>query len=186
MKGIVIYKGKYGATQQYANWLGEKLNLPVTDSTNILGSELRQYDYLLIGSSVYIGKLQIQNWMKDNLSILRGKKIFLFQVATTPPVEQEKRQAYNRASIPSAILKNCEFYFLPGRMFMHKLSWKDRFMLKMGARLTKDAAAKKIMLTDYNNVKEENIAALLHAVRQYSVLSKPINQQTELFSPSKL
>ena len=29
MKGIIIYKGKYGATAQYAQWLGEELNFPV-------------------------------------------------------------------------------------------------------------------------------------------------------------
>ena len=176
MKGIVIYKGKYGATRQYAKWIGGELGLPVEDSKDIMENELSYFDFLLIGSSVYIGKLQIQKWLRDNLAYLSGKKIFLFQVAATSPENEEERQSYNRASIPEEILKNCEFYFLPGRMIMQKLSWKDRFMLKMGARLTKDPAAKKTMLTDYNNVRKENIAALLNAVREFSAVSRPIVQ----------
>ena len=63
-------------------------------------------------------------------------------------------------------------------MIMQKLSWKDRVMLKIGARLTKDPAAKKTMLTNYNNVRKENIAALLNAVRRFSAVSRPIEQQT--------
>ena len=167
MKGIIIYKGKYGATQQYAEWLGEELSLPVVTAQDIKEDQLKEYDFLLIGASVYIGKLQIQKWLKNNLAFIRGKKIFLFQVAATPPEEKEKRQAYNRSGIPEEIIKDCEFYFLPGRMIMQNLSWKDRFMLKMGARLAKDPVAKKTMLTDYDDVRKDNIAEILTVVRNY-------------------
>lgn len=179
MKGIIIYKGKYGATQQYAEWFGGELSLPVADSKDIKENELTYYDFLLIGTSVYIGKLQIQKWLKDNFSFIRSKKIFLFQVAATPPEEKEKRQAYNRSGIPSAIINNCEFYFLPGRMMMQKLSWKDRFMLKMGARLTKDPAAKKTMLTDYDDVRKENIGEMLTAVKNYLVAEAQVVSERE-------
>ena len=29
MKGLIIFKGKYGATRQYAGWIGDELQLPV-------------------------------------------------------------------------------------------------------------------------------------------------------------
>ena len=179
MKGIVIYKGKYGATKQYAKWIGGELGLPVADSKDIKENELSYYDFLLIGTSVYIGKLQIQKWLKDNIAYLHGKKIFLFQVAATLPEEKEKRQAYNRASIPEKILKNCEFYFLPGRMIMQKLSWIDRFMLKMGARVTKDPTAKKMMLTDYDNVRKESITEIIIAVKGLLLSQPPLLLQKE-------
>ena len=54
MKGIVIYKGKYGATKQYAKWIGGELGLPVEDSKDIMENELSYFDFLLIGSGVYI------------------------------------------------------------------------------------------------------------------------------------
>lgn len=167
MKGIIIYKGKYGATQQYSEWLGQDLSLPVVSAQDIKEDQLNEYDYILLGSSVYIGKLQIKEWLADNVTFLRHKKIFLFQVAATPIKEKEKRQAYNLSGIPGEILNNFDFYFLPGRMIMQKLSWKDRFMLRMGARLIKDQNAKKKMLTDYNDVNKENIEQLSGKVKGY-------------------
>jgi len=176
MKGIIIYKGKYGATQQYAQWLGEELNLPVAASDKIDGNDLLNYDFLVIGSSVYIGKLQISKWLKANLPSLRGKKIFFFQVAATPPDQKEKLETYIRSGVPAEIRNQCEFYFYPGKMILSNLSWIDRFMLKMGARLTKDPDAKKGMLTDFNDVKKENIAGLASEVKKLCSTNKQVIQ----------
>ena len=172
MKGIIIYKGKYGATQQYAQWLGEELNLPVAASDKVVGNDLLNYDFLVIGSSVYIGKLQISKWLKANLASLKGKKIFFFQVAATPPGQKEKLETYIRSGVPEEIRNQCEFYFYPGKMILNNLSWTDRFMLKMGARLTKDPDEKKGMLTDFNNVKKENIAGLASEVKNFCSTNK--------------
>ena len=57
------------------------MNLPIAASDKIDGNDLSNYDFLVIGSSVYIGKVQISKWLKANLALLKGKKIFFFQVA---------------------------------------------------------------------------------------------------------
>lgn len=167
MKGIIIYKGKYGATRQYAKWLGLELGLPVVSTINIHGKQLKDFDYLLIGSSVYIGKLQVKDWLKENADMVEGKKIFFFQVAAAPASDLEKRMVYNTSSIPQKLIPYCKFFFLDGKMTMKNLSWFDRFMLKMGARLTKDPQAKKHMLTDFDRVKKENLNEMLSAVRAH-------------------
>jgi len=167
MNGIIVYKGKYGATRQYAQWLGHELNLPVYTPAELQKKELSLCDFIIIGSSVYIGKLQVSQWLRSNLDVIRGKKIFFFQVAGTPPEEKEKLETYIRAGVPAEIRDDCEFFFYPGKMVMKELSWTDRFMLKMGARLTKDPNAKKTMLTDYNQVKLENITSLANAVKDF-------------------
>ena len=64
------------------------------------------------------------------------------------------------------------FFYYPGKMAIRELSWTDRFMLKMGAKLTKDPAAKKTMLTDYNQVKQENISSLVNAVKNFRTAKK--------------
>jgi menaquinone-dependent protoporphyrinogen IX oxidase len=172
MKGLIVYKGKYGATQQYAQWLGEELNLPVAASDNTNENDLSNYDFFVIGSSVYIGKLQIGKWLKANLASLKVKKIFFFQVAATPPDQKEKLETYIRSGVPEVIRNQCEFYFYAGKMIFNNLSWTDRFMLKMGARLTKDPAEKKGMLTDFNNVKKENISGLVIEVKNFCSINK--------------
>jgi menaquinone-dependent protoporphyrinogen IX oxidase len=167
MKGLVIYKGKYGATKQYAMWIGRELRLPVASAGRFPVDELPKYDYFILGSSVYIGKLEIKDWLKKNFDLLQNKKVFFFQVAASPIGQIEKRESYNKASLPATILEKIRFYYLPGRMIMRNLSAWDRFMLKMGARLTKDPLEKKTMLTDFDHVKKENILPVTEAVRNF-------------------
>ncbi|HEU4859028.1 MAG TPA: flavodoxin domain-containing protein [Chitinophagaceae bacterium] len=173
MKGLVIYKGKYGATKQYAMWIGQELKLSVASADRFPLDELSKYDYFILGSSVYIGQLEIKNWLKKNFKILQNKKIFLFQVAASPTNQLEKRESYNKASLSADILRKIQFYYLPGRMIMRNLSAWDRFMLKMGARLTKDPVEKKKMLTDFNDVKKENIDLVVKAVQHFTNIYKP-------------
>lgn len=180
MKAVIIHKGKYGATKQYALWLGHELGLQVRSANIINGNQLDPFDTLLIGTSVYIGKLKIRDWLKENLDFLKNKKIILFQVAGSPPEEKDKRQAYNTASIPASIIGNCECYFLPGRMIIGKLSWKDRFMLKMGARLAKDPKDRKTMLTDYDHVKKENLAELISEMKKRMLGTAPLIVEKDL------
>ena len=173
MKGLVIYKGKYGATKQYAMWIGQELQLSVASADRFPVDELPKYDYFILGSSVYMGQLEIKNWLKKNFKILQNKRIFFFQVAGSPPEQSEKRESYNKASLSADILKKIQFYYLPGRMIMRNLSAWDRFMLKMGARLTKDPAEKEKMLTDFNDVNKENTDPLVKAVRNFANIYEP-------------
>lgn len=175
MNAIIVYKGKYGATRQYANWLGRELGIIVTRAEKIKGEQLKKYDMFLVGSSVYIGQLQIKKWLKRNLEFLRNKKIFFFQVAGTPPQEREKRQGYNLAGIPAELIKDCEFYFLAGRMSVQKLSTWDRFLLKMGARMTKDPVESKRMLTDYDDVKKNNLDEMINGINKYLTPKRTIS-----------
>jgi menaquinone-dependent protoporphyrinogen IX oxidase len=172
MNGIIVYKGKYGATRQYAQWLGHELGLPVYTSNEIQKKELSLCDFIVIGTSVYIGKLQISQWLRNNLDLIRGKKIFFFQVAGTPPDQTEKLETYIRSGVPEELRRQCEFFYYPGKMAIRELSWTDRFMLKMGARLTKDPVEKKTMLTDYNQVKQTNISSLVSAVKNFRTAKK--------------
>ena len=178
MKGVIIYKGKYGATQQYAKWISEELGFPVIQAKNIEKNTLNLYDIVVVGTSVYIGKLQISTWLKKNFSFIRDKKIFLYQVAGTPTSEIKKREEFNSKSLPPEILEKCKVYFLAGRQIKNKLSWYDRFMLKMGARLTKDPAEKKLMLADYDHVKKENLKLILGDIR-YQLQNTHLNQEKE-------
>ena len=173
MKGLVIYKGKYGATKQYAMWIGQELQLPVASADRFPVDELLNYDYFILGSSVYIGKLEIKDWLKKNFYVLQNKMIFFFQVAASPVEQIEKRQSYNKASLPPSILKNIEFYYLPGRMIMRNLSVWDRFMLKMGAKLAKDPVEKKAMLTDFDHVKKEKVIPIMEGVRTFLEMFEP-------------
>ena len=71
MKGIIIYKSKYGATSQYAHWLSEELKLPAREPEEITSNELADCDFIIVGSAVYVGNLLIRKWLKKHLDILQ-------------------------------------------------------------------------------------------------------------------
>ena len=181
MKGVIIYKGKYGATQQYAEWLSSELQLPVIPSKNISGESLKAYDFFIIGSSVYIGKLQLKKWLHKNSSFLLGKNIFFFQVAGTDPKEKAKRQVYNDTGIPTELAGKLYTFFLPGRLKIDKLSWLDRLLLKIGARLAKHEEEKVIMLTDYDFVQKKELSGLLNSVHSFLKSQSTSKKQSVLF-----
>lgn len=166
MKNVIVYKGKYGATEQYAKWLSEVLLCPVYEAGSEPESLTQRADTVILGTSVYIGKLQLKQWISNHATQLISKKIFLFVVCGTPDSQHEKRMVWIKQNIPPSLLPSCQVFFLQGRLKMSKLSWKDRLLLKIGARLSPDPIERKNMLTEYDDVKKENLQPLLAAIAQ--------------------
>lgn len=167
MKGLIIYKGKYGATRDYAALLSKELDLPVFTPT-VIGRQLMEADYVLIGSSVYVGKLQLQSWLIRNQEWLKTKKLFFFIVCGTPAGDKEKTDKIIADNIPLT-LRNNSIFFLKGRMIRHQLSWTDRLLLKMGAWLTKDPEERKRMQGDFDGVGMPALRPLLQALKLWDL-----------------
>ncbi|HRN57907.1 MAG TPA: flavodoxin domain-containing protein [Agriterribacter sp.] len=160
MKSVIIYKGRYGATRQYAGWLGAALHVPLKTPEELQESDINTHDFIIAGSSVYVGKLLIRDWIRQHAGILKNKKILLFIVCgSNNPKDHEK---IIRQNIPDGLFAPDNIFFLPGRLIQSKLSWKDRFMLNVGAMLVKDPEAKKFMRQDRDNVKIENMSAVIN------------------------
>jgi menaquinone-dependent protoporphyrinogen IX oxidase len=179
MKGAIIYKGKYGATRQYATWLGDVLRLPVLDLENAGPSIIAQFDYLLLGSSVYVGRTKHSEWLERNAALLQGKKLFHFIVCGTPLSEKQKLEQIMEKNIPVPLRQPASAWFLPGRMIKKELSWKDRMMLKMGARLEGNPEVRKNMLNDFDGVRQERLSTLIKAVMTYTRQDKDSRQKLE-------
>jgi menaquinone-dependent protoporphyrinogen IX oxidase len=168
MRGIVVYKGKYGATRQYAEWLGAELELPVQPAEKLTKGKPSLFDYVVIGSSVYVGKLLMGKWLRKNLGLLRGKRLFLFIVCATPDSEPTKQGDIIKRNVPVSLLGQLNIFFLPGRLVRHKLSWKDALILRLGAWLEKDPVKKRAMLSDIDEVKIENLSNTIESVRRFT------------------
>ena len=167
-KGIVVYKGKYGATRQYAEWLGAELALPVQPAEKLTREKLSSFDYLVIGSSVYVGKLLMGKWLRKNLALLGSKKLFLFIVCATPDSERTTQAGIIKGNVPASLLGQLNISFLPGRLVRHKLSWKDALLLRLGGWLEKDPVKKRAMLSDIDGVKMENLSKTTEPVRRFT------------------
>ncbi|WP_341835661.1 flavodoxin domain-containing protein [Chitinophaga pollutisoli] len=164
MKGLIVYKGKYGATMQYGIWLGAALHCPVAKSDFVRPEQITQADYLLIGTSVYIGQLQIKQWLQVNLPLLEGKRIIFFVIAGGIPDKPGEVRSYYEKCVPASLRETATCFYLPGRLNYGLLSLKDKLLLRIGAWF---AARKgqKIGLADYNHVQREHLAPVIEAAR---------------------
>jgi menaquinone-dependent protoporphyrinogen IX oxidase len=186
-RGLIVYESKYGAAQQYAEWVGAALSLPITMPGKLSPAQLQELDYVVIGTPVYNGLFRIKNWLKQQVNVLNGKKLFFFIVNASAPAEQAKRDQFVLNSIPPELRQNASFYFLPGRLIHNKLNFFDGLMLSIAARLMKDPEKRKAIQADINGVKKENIIPLFTAVKAFSetvkvppsaVVAAPIEMNT--------
>jgi len=146
--------------------LAEELNLPVIREEDVNAGVLKLYDFFLIGSSVYVGKLMLRKFLKIYERELTSKQLFLFIVSadTDPDVEGHRKVIVE--NVPESYLSGTEFFFLRGKVIYKELSWKDKLMLRIGAMAQKSAERKRQMMTDFDEVKKENLRGLINRVKQ--------------------
>ncbi|HVZ97873.1 MAG TPA: flavodoxin domain-containing protein [Chitinophagaceae bacterium] len=164
MNGLIIYKGRYGATSQYAHWLSKLSGMPETVSEAIITDEVRQCDLLVLGSSVYVGKLLLARWMRRNVKLLAGKKIILFIVCGTTADETEAKEEIIMNNVPKEIRHTSEIFFLPGRIIHKNLSFTHRILLKVAGIFETNPAKKMALMEDWDKVQKENLDPVTDAI----------------------
>ncbi|MDO6432707.1 flavodoxin domain-containing protein [Flavitalea sp. BT771] len=168
MNGLVLYRSRYGATRQYAEWIGTDLRLPVIDPDMLNDQLLAGCDFLVIGTSVYLGDLLLKAWLKGNKHRLEQKKLFFFIVCAPSPDASGHGQII-MDNIPGDLLRpSTDIVFLPGRWIFRQLSPTDGRVLKEKALAETDPAKKAALSQDSDAVKKEHIAGLLDAVRSFN------------------
>lgn len=112
MKSIIIYSTKYGSAGEIAELLRTKL-AGETDVINIMKEQapfLSGYDNVILGSSVYIGRIQKQMtaYIAGHIDELKTKRIGLFLSAGAPNEEEGKKElnaAFGEALTSQAFAK---------------------------------------------------------------------------------
>jgi menaquinone-dependent protoporphyrinogen IX oxidase len=172
MKGVIIYRGKYGATRQYAEWLGEELNLSLLSSERATDEQISDCNYLLIGTSVYFGKFKIRSWLKKNVGSIRKKELFLFVVNATDSEEMELRSKFIYDNVPMEIMQHLQIFFLPGRIIHKQLSLTHKIIFKIAGAFIKDPKKRQALKGDLNGVKREHILPITKAVNYFCSLKQ--------------
>ncbi len=164
MKGLIIYKSRYGAAAQYAKWLSETLSIPAVEMKDVTAELLKASDYIIAGSSIYMGKILLKEWLEANVDVLKSKTLFTYIVGAAPSTQTTKTARYFTDNIPALLLQKDQCFYLQGKSIHSELSWLDKLLLKAGAMFAPTPADKKAMLTEFNAIKRENLNALLNAV----------------------
>jgi len=155
--GVIVYKTRYGTTHQYAEWIRKELRIPMIDPERVDGQVLSHCDFLVIGTPVYMGKMLIADWLKENQEFLRRSRLFFFVVCTYFS-DTEKQQTMIKDNIPDGLLACCGIFFLQGRLVVDSLSEEDAMLVDIGngTKHTSDP------------VHKANIIPLVEAVWSYS------------------
>lgn len=144
MKTVILYTTKYGSVRKAAAILKEKLNgeTALVDIANGSIPSLDEYDTVILGGSVYMGRIQkkLSSYIQNNLNVLLKKRIGVFLCAgATENGQQEKelREAY-----PSRLYDHVLARGVLGYSYdFDKMRFFDRFIVSRILGNTKSISA---------------------------------------------
>lgn len=94
MKGIIIYSTKYGSVEKAAKILKSKLqdNIVLANVMKEKVPSLEEFDTVMLGGSIYVGKIQkkLTSYINQHISELLNKKVGLFICAGQEEVLQKE------------------------------------------------------------------------------------------------
>lgn len=153
MKGIVIYKSKYGSTKTYADWIGEELKCPVLDAKSVKVGDLEEYDTVIYGGGLYAEVINGVTLLTKNIEKLAGKKLVVYTTGITPLEYDDyyKKMVIEKNFKPEIREKFRMFNFL-GKMILEELTPVHRTALK---------TLKKIMSSKENPSEMEQLLVSL-------------------------
>lgn len=136
MKILVLYASKYGCTEDCTNYLKEKLHYEVK-TLNLKNTgmiSLENYDLIIIGGPVYVGKIQkpVRLFCEQNLQSLLTKHIVLFMCCTTP----EQSAEFFKSNFPAPLLKHAEKSVnFGGELRPNKMGFFDKKLTDLVSKL---------------------------------------------------
>lgn len=131
MRTLIVYATKYGFTKTCADILARKLgeNVDIYDLNSNL-PDLMKYDKVIIGGSIYAGKIRkpVMRFCSDNLDNLKGKKLGLFICGMA---KEEDAQKQIDSSFPEDLLAVCVAKgFFGGECNYEKMNFLEKFIMK--------------------------------------------------------
>ena len=149
MSTIVIYKSKYGSTEQYARWIAEDLNCEVFDAKLVSAEKLKDYDTIVYGGGLYAEVIAGISLLTKNIAGLKDKKLIVYTTGITPI---DCRDYYDKMVVEKNFKPEVRSMFkifnFPGKMVMKELSLVHRTALK---------TLKKIMSSKENPSEMEKL-----------------------------
>lgn len=162
MNGIIIYKSKYGSTREYAEWLRAETGFTLFDVKHC-PRDLGGYDVVVLGCSVFAGKLNLASWLRQRWAQLQGKQVLLF-VTHVNTGEGEFAKVVPQ-SLPEDIAQQLKVFPVGGRYNLQQMSFLDRTLIKMVSSMEKRPEVKAELLTERDFVKRENLNDILATLR---------------------
>lgn len=129
MKGIILYKSKYGATLKYAKWLAEETGYNICNVEKAKLQDIETYDVIIFGGGVYATGIAGLNFLRKNMKYLNHKKILVFCDGASP--YDEKALSEIKKHNMNGVLSDIPLFYCRGGWDMQSMSFIDRNLCKM-------------------------------------------------------
>ena len=172
IRGAICYKGRHGATRQYAEWIAEETGFPLFDLRRVQ-PRLEEFDLLILGSGVYIGRYFLTNWLNDYWPEILDKHRVLFTVSGTAPDHPDIRKYFKNNLTPD-MQERMEYFPLRGKLKLKEAGFWLRLFLKFASRVEKDSDGRRRMKEGFDYVKRENIQPVVEAARELPMVFEPL------------
>lgn len=131
MNTLIVYATRYGCSESCAEIISEKLKGEVEIHNLKEGQalDLSQYEKIIIGGSIYVGKIQkeVREFCDKNLEVLKQKKVGLYVCGML----KEKADVELNENFPQELLKNTVAKeFFGGKFNFKKMNIFVKFIVK--------------------------------------------------------
>lgn len=142
MKTLITYATKYGCAENCAKALEEKLsgNVNLQNLKQGKAVDLLAYDQVIIGGSIYMGKIQkeVTEFCLKNLTALKEKQVGLFICCMK---EGEEAASELNSAFPQELLDHAAAKEIFGGEFIFKkMKPMDRFIVKKVSKVDRDVS----------------------------------------------
>lgn len=178
MKTLVLYKSKYGATKQYAQWIAESLNADIFEVAELKNIDFSIYDKLVYGGGLYAGGINGIDSIVKNFDKIRDKKIIIFTVGLADTKNQDNINSIKNSinkTLPAELVEKSQIFHLRGAMDYSKLGTIHKGMMAMMKKSVSKKAQDKLtqedreMLETYGKqvsfVSRENIDEIINTLK---------------------
>ena len=174
---LVLYTTKHGATQRYAERIGQPLDALVKEAAYGRLEKAKTYDAIVLGCPVYMDKIKGLDFFADHAKELTAKRLVLFTCGLNDPAQadvKEKLENQLREKLGDA-LEHVAVFHLRGSIRWQSLGLAERLMMKaMVADLKKKPESQRSRTEsllieteggalDFSD--EADIASIVHAAR---------------------
>lgn len=174
---LILYTTKHGATQRYAERIGEPLDALVKDAAYGSVERAKTYDAIVLGCPVYMGKIKGLDFFADHAKALGDKRLVLFTCGLYDPEQADVREELDRQLREKLgdALESIAVFHLRGSLRWQSLGLAERLLMKaLVAGMKKKPEAERtetesLMIEteggalDFSD--EADIASIVHAAR---------------------
>ncbi len=135
MKTLILYKSKKGMTKKLAELVNQEVKNADLFNLNDFNGDLKLYEKIIIGTPVYIGKIdkQIKKFIDNNFSILKDTSTSIFLCG----MNYDNTQDVISLNFTDEQAKVLKIDYIGGAYNFEKLNFLQRFIIKKVSGETK-------------------------------------------------